>query len=79
MAKVRVMISVADEKVDQLAAVASALRGAGVDVEQTLESLGTIVGSVDEARLSAVARLPGVASVERQGVVTLPPPDSEIQ
>ncbi len=78
-AKVRVTIAVADDHIDRLDAVVAGLRDAGVNVEQTLDAAGAIVGSVDETNLQALARVAGVAAVEREGTYQLPPPDSPIQ
>jgi hypothetical protein len=76
---VKITISVADEKMDRMSDVVADLKKAGVNVEQTLDSIGTIVASVDEANLASVSQVPGVGSVEREGTFQLPPPDSDVQ
>ena len=77
--KVRVTIAVADDHLDRLSAVITRLRDAGVNVEQTLDSVGAIVGSVDETNVAALSEVAGVGSVEREGHYQLPPPDSPVQ
>jgi hypothetical protein len=77
--KVRVTIAVADDHMDRVDSVVAGLRDAGVSVEQTLAAAGAIVGSVDETNVDALARVTGVAGVERERTYQLPPPDSPIQ
>ena len=77
--KVRVTIAVADDHLDRLPAVVTRLRDAGVNVELTLDSVGAIVGSVDESEVAALSDVDGVGSVEREGHYQLPPPGSPVQ
>jgi hypothetical protein len=56
-----------------LSAVAERLRAAGMKVEQTLETIGVLIGSADAAKISALARVEGVAEVEPQQTYQLPP------
>jgi hypothetical protein len=74
-----VTVTVADSHTGELDAVAAALRGAGLDVESVLAALGVITGSVDDARLAAIAAVPGVAAVEEQARFQIPPPDADVQ
>lgn len=76
--KVRVVISVADEQASDLSSVTAALHNAGAEVEQTLETLGTIIATVDESRLDAVRSVSGVAHVERERMFHVAPPDSDV-
>jgi hypothetical protein len=78
-APTRIMITVTDESLDQLSSVATQLRGAGVNVEQTLDEVGMIIGTVDESKLESVSKIAGVAGVERDRTVTIAPPDSDVQ
>jgi hypothetical protein len=74
-----VTIAVSDAHVERMPTVVAALQQAGVSVEQTLDTVGAIVGSVDEANVDALSRVTGVDSVEREGHFQLPPPSSPIQ
>ena len=78
-AKSGVSISVADEHLDRLAEIADDLRSAGLEIDQVLKFTGTITGSMDPKRMEALKSARGVAAVEPEQVVHLPPPDAEIQ
>jgi hypothetical protein len=59
--------------------VAEQLRAAGVTVEQVLQAVGVITGTVPSEQIAALTDLPGVLAVEPEQTFRLPPPDSEIQ
>jgi len=69
-----VVVSVADDQ--PLPAVVSALRRAGMVVDDVLEPLGMVTGSIDPEALGSLRAVPGVAHVERQRGFQLPPPTS---
>lgn len=73
------MVSVADEYVDDLPAVVAGLRRAGLVVDEVLEVIGAVTGSIDADATADLESVPGVASVERQRSYKLPPPDSDLQ
>ena len=75
----KVIISVTDDRLSNLSSVVSELASQGLTVEQTLDEIGTITGSVDDARIAALKSVPGVASVEVEGTFQLPPPGSPVQ
>ncbi|GGW55646.1 hypothetical protein GCM10010503_35920 [Streptomyces lucensis JCM 4490] len=64
---------------DRFAEVVRALRQAGLTVTSEQPELGTLSGTVTEDRLPAVEAVDGVESVDREGTVRLPPPDSPFQ
>ncbi|MEU5693342.1 hypothetical protein [Actinosynnema sp. NPDC020468] len=66
-------MSVAGGSLGDLARVVEALRGAGLVVEQVLEPLGLVTGAVAADGVDALRSVPGVAAVEPQRVVRLPP------
>lgn len=70
------MVSVADDRVGELATVVAALRRAGLRVATVLDAAGVVLGTVDAAALASLSSVPGVAGVERQREIRLPPPDS---
>ncbi len=49
--------------------VARALEAAGFVVDQELEAIGVILGRIDEPRVAALRKIPGVASVEENRTV----------
>jgi hypothetical protein len=75
----QVVISVADDQVDDMSAVVDALRAAGLRVSEVLGSAGVVTGTVDGAALATLSAVPGVLDVERSRVYRLPPPDSPVQ
>jgi hypothetical protein len=76
---VPVIVSVDDEHLDRIDHVAARLREAGMRVGRSLATIGTITGSVPASKLSAIRVTEGVAAVEPQREVQLPPPDSPVQ
>ncbi|MFI7672479.1 hypothetical protein [Actinophytocola sp. NPDC049390] len=79
MADEQVVISVADDQVDDMSTVVDALRAAGLRVSEVLESAGVVTGTVDGEALASLSTVPGVADVERSRVYEVPPPDSPVQ
>jgi hypothetical protein len=75
----KITISVTDDAIDRIDEVVAALEGGGMHVEQVLRPIGVITGSADMQRVQALGAVAGVASVEPQRTVRLPPPDSDVQ
>jgi hypothetical protein len=70
----KVVVSVADDSLDDLPTVVSALRDAGMVVEDVLETLGLVTGSVAPEVGALLAAVPGVSRVELDREdVRLPP------
>lgn len=79
MSKVQVTVSVDDAHLEQIDQVAEQLKAAGLDVEQTMSTLGIVTGSVDSDKMSDLSEVTGVDSVEVDRTITLPPPGSDVQ
>lgn len=79
MADEEVVISVADDQVDDMSTVVDALRAAGLRVSEVLGSAGVVTGTVDGTALASLSTVPGVVDVERSRVYRAPPPDSPVQ
>ncbi|MGB7423284.1 MAG: hypothetical protein WA903_00095 [Ornithinimicrobium sp.] len=76
----QVTVSVDDQHLKEIQTVATHLRDQGMHIDQILDGLGMITGSVpDQERSESVVRVTGVASVERQITYQLPPPDADVQ
>lgn len=75
MAEEQVVISVADDQVADMASVVSALRAAGLQVAEVLDSVGVVTGTVDGDALGFLSTVPGVVEVERSREFQLPVPD----
>jgi hypothetical protein len=71
-----VVISVADDRIDDMSTVVEALRAAGLRVDEVLHSVGVVTGTVDGNALQFLSTVPGVAEVERSQTFELPPPDA---
>jgi hypothetical protein len=76
---VPVVISVADDRLGDMGTVVDALRAAGLRVDRVLMVAGVITGTVDGDRISSLSTVPGVAAVETERTIGLPPPDSPVQ
>lgn len=79
MADEQVVISVADDQVDDMSTVVEALQVAGLTVSEVLDSVGVVTGTVEKEALSSLSTVPGVVEVERSRLYELPPPDSPVQ
>jgi hypothetical protein len=75
----RITVTVGDDHVHDVNGVAEHLKGAGMRVEQVLDAMGIITGSVPADRRAALERLPGVAGVEVDHDFQIAPPDADIQ
>ncbi len=78
-ARVKVLVGVDDEHIDDLAGVIDRLKAAGLHVDEAMETLGTVTGSVDSTRLDTVRAVEGVSDVETSRTFKLAPPDSDVQ
>ncbi|WP_019499645.1 hypothetical protein [Pseudanabaena sp. PCC 6802] len=79
MSKVKVSISIDDAHIDRISEIAKSLQAMGVDVEQTLPSIGIISGSVSSEQVHRLNQIEGIQHVETERDYQLPPPDADIQ
>lgn len=77
--KVQVLVSVDDHHLPDIHKVVKNCKAAGLSVEQTLDKIGTITGSISPGKLSALSKIAGIASVERTLDYEIAPPDSDVQ
>jgi hypothetical protein len=75
----QVSITVDDSHLDAISQVVAALRARGLHVDQVLDELGIITGSVPQGQHDALRSVDGVVSVEQGQHFRLPPPDSPVQ
>jgi len=75
----QITVSLADDAIGRIDEVVTALEHGGMHVDQVLRPIGVITGSVDTQLVRALGSVAGVAAVEPQHTVRLPPPDSEVQ
>ena len=74
-----VIVSVSDDRVDDLSAVVADLRRAGLTVTGVHADIGVVTGTVDGGALASLSTVSGVVDVEEQRGYRLPPPDSPVQ
>lgn len=74
-----VVISVADDYLNDLSRVLTRMQQAGLVVDDVQEALGTVVGSIDASAIGRLETVPGVSAVEREHSFQLPPPDADVQ
>ena len=79
MANEQVNVSVADDELGRFAEVVRSMRDAGLEVEQELEALGVVSGSIAPDKLPNLRQVKGVTAVETARTYRLPPPDSPVQ
>ena len=72
-------MTVDDDHVGDVNGVAEQLKGAGMNVDQVLDAMGIITGSVPADRRGALEQMPGVAAVEAEQTFQIAPPDADIQ
>lgn len=74
-----VVVSVADDHLNDMSTVLTAMQQAGLVVNDVQEALGTVTGSIDADAIGRLETVPGVAAVERERRYQLPPPDADVQ
>lgn len=73
----RVMVSIDDDSMTDLPRLVADLRQAGLQVDEVLDALGTVTGSIDRESVESLLAVPGVAHVEWQRDIHLPPDPEE--
>lgn len=77
--KKSLIVTVADDSLEEIQQVAERLRKKGMTVEQVLHGVGTITGHSLAAKVLALSKVRGVASVEEEVTAHLPPPGESPQ
>ena len=79
MPKVSLLVSVNDDHLDRFSKVVKDVEDVGMEVEQKMEDLGVLTGSIDSEKDEPLRRVEGVSHVEESRRFEIPPPDSDIQ
>ncbi|MEY2857761.1 MAG: hypothetical protein RLZZ74_2073 [Cyanobacteriota bacterium] len=79
MSQVQVSVSVDNAHLSQIEQISQQLKSSGMNVEQTLSSIGIINGSIQSDQLDSLNQIEGVQNVELQQGYQLAPPSSEVQ
>ena len=64
---------------DSMEAVSKQLARAGMDVEESLDALATVTGSISASSVPALRALEEVSAVEVERTYQIAPPDADIQ
>lgn len=78
MSKVRVSISVEEAYISRILEISQRLQSFGMDVEQTLPSIGVISGLIDSDQIDCL-KIEGVQQIEPEQNYQIAPPESDIQ
>lgn len=79
MSQVSICVSIDDAHLPQIQQVSEKLQASGMTVEQTLSSLGVIIGSIESDQVKNLAPIEGVQNVELQQSYKISPPNSDVQ
>jgi hypothetical protein len=77
--KVSLLVSINDDHLHRFSEVVRDVEDAGMEIEEKMEDLGVLTGSIDSEKVEPLRRLEGVSHVEESRRVEIPPPDSDIQ
>jgi len=75
----RITVTVEADLLAHIDELVDRLRAAGMRVDQVLQPVGVITGSIPGPNRAMIEALPGVAAVEDQTAFQLPHPDADIQ
>ncbi|MBL7498426.1 hypothetical protein [Frankia nepalensis] len=79
MEDIGVIVTVDDAYLTRIAEVSAALRANGMHIDQALDDIGVITGSIAGTDSRSLANVEGVKAVEPERSFQLPPSDSPIQ
>jgi hypothetical protein len=77
--KVSLLISVSDDHLDRFSEVVKGVEDVGMEVDEKMEDIGVLTGSIDSEKVEPLRRVDGVSHVEESRRVQIPPPDSDVQ
>jgi hypothetical protein len=76
---ISVLVTLEKEHFDEIDGIADRLRSAGMNVENIMELVGAITGSIEAGKKETISHLKGVAHVETVRQFQLSPPDSKVR
>lgn len=79
MSQVQISVSIDNAHLPQIERISQQLQSSGMNVEQTLSSIGVINGSIKSEQLNSLYQIEGVQNVEPQQSYQLAPPSSDLQ
>ena len=79
MSKVKLSVLIDDEHRGDFSKVVKSIKKAGMEVDNQLQEIGVVTGSIDAKKVRSLHKVKGVASVEQSRDYQIPPPDSDVQ
>jgi hypothetical protein len=79
MSKVNLLISIDENYIDKMPEVVENLQSVGLQVEQSMQEVGVVTGSCEQAKVAAISQVEGVSEVETERQYQIAPPNSNIQ
>jgi hypothetical protein len=76
--KVDLLISI-DEHLSRFSEVVKDIEDVGMNVEQQMEEIGVVTGSIEPGKVDPLSRVEGVSHVEESREFQIAPPDSDVQ
>jgi hypothetical protein len=77
--KVDLVISVDDEHMSRFSEVVKRCEAVGMDVDQQMEEIGVVTGSIEPEKVNPLSDVEGVSHVEQSRTFQIAPPDSDVQ
>lgn len=79
MPKVNLSVSIEDQHLDRVEEVVKRVKRAGMSVEEVMEGVGIVTGSIEPEKLDSLRGVAGVAHVEASRHFSIAPPESDVQ
>lgn len=79
MARIDVSVAIDDAHLAEFDAVLKRAKRAGLKTTRALPEIGIVTGTIDDEKLPALRKVKGIASIETERQIQLPPPESDTQ
>jgi fructose-1,6-bisphosphatase/sedoheptulose 1,7-bisphosphatase-like protein len=79
MSEDNVIVLIDDSYRDRFAEVVDRAKAAGLRIDQLLQDSGVVTGSISAGKRRDLEQIQGIAAVETQRDIQIPPPKSDIQ
>ncbi len=79
MNKVKITVSIDEAHINQIQEVTDQLGATGMDIKQTMPTIGVVIGSVQSEKIPSLYKVEGVQNVEPERTYQLAPPNSDVQ
>ena len=79
MATERVNVAIDEKYQGRFSQVVKRMKSAGFKVDEELQDIGVVTGSIDSDKLLELEQVEGVAAAERSGEIRIAAPESDVQ